>query len=45
MKNFCPKPRLTPVALATRCIMLGALLFWLSVGAAVWWLCIGGTAQ
>ncbi|WP_298174635.1 hypothetical protein [Novosphingobium sp.] len=45
MKNFCSKPRLTVVALATRCIMVGALLFWMSVGAAVWWLCIGGPAQ
>lgn len=41
MKNICPKPRLTPEALAARFIIAGTLLFWLGTSAAVWWLCIG----
>lgn len=32
------KAPLTPVAIATRYIVVGALLFWLGVGAALWWL-------
>ena len=45
MKGTCPKPRLTPEALAARFIIAGTLLFWLGVGAAVCWLCLGVPAQ
>lgn len=42
MNRFCPKAPLTAVALATRWIIVGVLLFWLGIGAAVWWLSLGG---
>lgn len=32
------KPRLTPLAIAARRIIIGVPLFWVGVGAALWWL-------
>lgn len=45
MKNSCPKPRLTPEALAARFVIAGTLIFWLGIGFAVCWLCLSGPTQ